>query len=251
MYPTALQALQGMHTTCIVRQARHAECLLLVSQPFLLPAAHVCPPVLQAVGPYTPLASGPKCAQTGPQVPFQSWWAKPDMCASRSTPDRLPPGTRALQRGQRFFVRDPRVTDPAKSVEGGNVINLKPFLTKYAYSIAVDVLATNAASQPAGKGSNRCACTGLAGPMAGPGHAWGCWECVWRAVARLLVQALLPGPSGPLSSRLPASAWPDHAGSCITHALNRLAVLTDVPAATAPAVDTPCPAVILTWLCSP
>lgn len=103
---------------------------------------------LQEVGPFTPKASGPKCAQVGQQVPFQDWWSKEEMCANATIKDTFPANTRALQRGQRFFARHPQAKEP---LDDGNVVNLKPFLTKYAYSIALDVLAANAASQPAGK----------------------------------------------------------------------------------------------------
>jgi hypothetical protein len=86
----------------------------------------------------------------GQQVPFQDWWSKEDMCANATIKDDFPANTRALQRGQRFFARHPQAILNS-SRDGGNVVNLKPFLTKYAYSIALDVLAANAASQPAGK----------------------------------------------------------------------------------------------------
>jgi hypothetical protein len=67
--------------------------------------------LLQDVGPFTEEgAAGPKCAQSGGPPPFQEWWASPDMCASNSTRDVMPPNARYVRRGNRYFVRDPEVT---------------------------------------------------------------------------------------------------------------------------------------------
>lgn len=106
--------------------------------------------VLQEVGPFTEEgAAGPKCAQSGGQVPFQEWWSSRDMCDSNSTRDVAPPGARYVRRGRRYFVRDPQVTQASQKPGTSSVLDLKPFLSKYAYSITLEVLATNAASQPA------------------------------------------------------------------------------------------------------
>lgn len=99
--------------------------------------------------------AGPICAKGG-QVPFQEWWASKDMCNTSTTADVIPNDGRYVRRGQRSFVRDPRVTATEKPEGVSAVLDLKPFLSKYAYSINVEVLATNAASQPATLKANRC-----------------------------------------------------------------------------------------------
>lgn len=86
----------------------------------------------------------PKCATQGPQVPFNSWWASTDMCKDNKTKDELVPKQqpRALKRGNRYFVLNPDVLGQNGTASG--VLDLKPYLSKYAYSIVLEVLATNA-----------------------------------------------------------------------------------------------------------
>lgn len=93
--------------------------------------------------------AGPSCARSSPQPPFHEWWAGSKMCSSAATRDIIPANGRYVQRGQRYFVRHPRVNQTSQPDGIAAVLDLKPFLTKYAYSIKIEVLATNAASQPA------------------------------------------------------------------------------------------------------
>lgn len=105
----------------------------------------LCCVCVQEVGPYingTP--SGPLCVQRGVQVPFSEWWASPDMCSSSRVVDKMSPATNSVQRGKRFFVRHPQALDADKPANTPNVLDLKPFLSKYAYSIAIEVVASNA-----------------------------------------------------------------------------------------------------------
>jgi hypothetical protein len=71
------------------------------------------------------------------------------MCSRANLSDIIPASGRYVQRGQRYFVRHPLVNETASADGIAAVLDLKPFLTKYAYSIKIEMLATNAASQPA------------------------------------------------------------------------------------------------------
>jgi hypothetical protein len=71
------------------------------------------------------------------------------MCSRANMSDNIPASGRYVQRGQRYFVRHPLVTNTTRPDGIAAVLDLKPFLSKYAYSIKVEVLAMNAASQPA------------------------------------------------------------------------------------------------------
>jgi len=112
--------------------------------------------MLQEVGPYTDGSpAGPKCAQQA-NVPFSSWWSSTAMCSSPNTTDTMPQNSTGVKRGQRYFVRDPRALANPRPLGIGNVVDLKPFLSKYAYSIALDVLAANAVNNRAKGATDRC-----------------------------------------------------------------------------------------------
>lgn len=124
------------------------------------PVVHVLSLVvlmLQEVGPYTDgTPAGPKCAQHGTDVPLSSWWSSTAMCRSPNTQDKMPENSTWVKRGQRYFVRDPRALVDPRPLGIGNVADLKPFLSKYAYSIALDVLAANAVHNSAKGATGRC-----------------------------------------------------------------------------------------------
>lgn len=90
-------------------------------------------------------------------MPFNNWFGSDTMCNGTLFPDlvngepveslardgtvqNLAVNGSTLQRGQRYFVHNPQSAEPGQS----NVLDLKPFLAKYAYSIVLDVLAANA-----------------------------------------------------------------------------------------------------------
>eukprot|EP00878_Enallax_costatus_P006826 GHUV01007154.1.p1 GENE.GHUV01007154.1~~GHUV01007154.1.p1 ORF type:complete len:909 (+),score=228.54 GHUV01007154.1:392-3118(+) len=82
--------------------------------------------------------TGNPCAPQ--QVPFSDWFNDTAMCPfGANTTDNFTAGP-AVERGNRTFVLDPT----GRSTPGGsNILDLKAYLAKYAYSIVIDVLAAN------------------------------------------------------------------------------------------------------------
>lgn len=80
------------------------------------------------------------------------------MCANETVPDVMQKRSTSVVRGSRSFVRHPQALDEPRPLGIGNVLDLKPFLSKYAYSITLDVMAANAVHDPSPGATNRFVC---------------------------------------------------------------------------------------------
>eukprot|EP00775_Hariotina_reticulata_P010000 gene10000-10154_t len=79
------------------------------------------------------------CSQ-GMGVPMQEWWQDADTCSvAQPNSSQVPPPT-FVKRGNLSF---PRYPESELTGQPGAVLDLKPFLAKYAYGISLDVLAVN------------------------------------------------------------------------------------------------------------
>jgi hypothetical protein len=80
------------------------------------------------------------------------------MCANETVPDVMQERSTNVVRGNRSFVRHPQALNEPRPPGIGNVLDLKPFLSKYAYSITLDVMASNAVHDPSPDTTNKPRC---------------------------------------------------------------------------------------------
>jgi hypothetical protein len=82
------------------------------------------------------------------------------MCANATVPDVMQKDSTGVARGSRSFVRHPEALNEPQPEGIANVLDLKPFLSKYAYSITLDVMAANAVHDPANDDTSKLRCGG-------------------------------------------------------------------------------------------